>query len=661
MCILNLFKCSRVTLYCIEYEAAKKFIEQSIVLSNCFLTRVKYLVFIYETTAYLSYLRTENTYNYSLVLCIVKQQTLPSLVLEKRRRSRMTARMIEEWTMIDQIAVEFLANNEDDTSSAIDAALIVGADTNTITADAVSHLHTNSSSRNTIHHAPPPPHSNCHPPHHEFHPPPPPTKRNSNTINTIPSSPVVLGTSCTLRPSTQSHGMVITPQEKHQNTGNHHRHRDGHDYHYTHNSNTHQQHAGIEVARVGAGEAAAFAGSCHPHPPRAALRSSSSSPPRLPHPQPRRSVDDDHYYYYYKQQQQQQPSPYYHSTPPYDFHHPHNSVRGPFGTASARAASLNPNTTTPMNAVQLRLRAAAAPETKKRTTTKRRRPRRSKTVSPSSSKKKKKNFIVNYNNNYNYNYNSWLHYTHTHNSERNTKTTTKIATRRKVSDSSSSTLDGTTTTTTNGSSTPPSSTAADTKKERTAQPHHPQSNKRGTWNFTAEEDRALLKNIKEHNGNWDQIVLKMGSRRSMYALRSRLYRLNQKRTSQHYIQWNKNRKRDSTINFTEEEDRALLKTLKEQDGNWEQIVAKMDGNRSMNSLRSRLYRLNRKRDGTLNFTEEEDRALLKTIQEQEGNWDQIMAKMDGSRSMNSLQSRAYHLNQKERGRMTQRQRSGRSR
>jgi len=127
----------------------------------------------------------------------------------------------------------------------------------------------------------------------------------------------------------------------------------------------------------------------------------------------------------------------------------------------------------------------------------------------------------------------------------------------------------------------------------------------------------------------------------MYALRSRLYRLNEKRTSQHCIQWNK-RKAD----FTEEEDRALLKTIQEQDGNWDQIVAKMDGRRSINSLRSRLYRLNRKRDGTINFTEEEDRALLKTIQEQDGNWDQIVAKMDGSRSINSLRNRAYHLNPK---------------
>ena len=70
MCILNLFKCSRVTLYCIEYEAAKKFIEQSIVLSNCFLTRVKYLVFIYETTAYLVpiVLTNRKYHNYSYCL-----------------------------------------------------------------------------------------------------------------------------------------------------------------------------------------------------------------------------------------------------------------------------------------------------------------------------------------------------------------------------------------------------------------------------------------------------------------------------------------------------------------------------------------------------------------------------------------------------------------
>ena len=35
-------------------------------------------------------------------------------------------------------------------------------------------------------------------------------------------------------------------------------------------------------------------------------------------------------------------------------------------------------------------------------------------------------------------------------------------------------------------------------------------------------------------------------------------------------------------------------------------------------------------------TAEEDRALLKTIKEQDGNWDQIAVKMDGSRSMYSL-------------------------
>ena len=86
----------------------------------------------------------------------------------------------------------------------------------------------------------------------------------------------------------------------------------------------------------------------------------------------------------------------------------HHHEKDDAGDYYSQSTSLLPN--------MLRLLAAAAPETKKRKT---------------SSKKKKKNFIVNYNNNYNYNYNSWLHYTH--NSKRNTKTTNKIATRRKVS------------------------------------------------------------------------------------------------------------------------------------------------------------------------------------------------------------------------------------
>ena len=46
----------------------------------------------------------------------------------------MTARMIEEWTVINQIAEEFLYEDADeDNTIAIDAALIVGADTHTTT------------------------------------------------------------------------------------------------------------------------------------------------------------------------------------------------------------------------------------------------------------------------------------------------------------------------------------------------------------------------------------------------------------------------------------------------------------------------------------------------------------------------------------------------
>jgi len=208
--------------------------------------------------------------------------------------------MIEEWTVINQIAVDFLADNADeDDTIAIEAALIVGADTHTTTdtrqpEDPRGPFGTASARSTSL-----------------------PKLRRRTAINTpldavqwrFLTAPVFLGSSFTLRPSTKSRGMVITPKEKNSKTGKRHHHH-------------HEK-------------------------------------------------DDAGDYY-------------------------------------SQSTSLLPN--------MLRLLAAAAPETKKRKT---------------SSKKKKKNFIVNYNNNYNYNYNSWLHYTH--NSKRNTKTTNKIATRRKVS------------------------------------------------------------------------------------------------------------------------------------------------------------------------------------------------------------------------------------
>ena len=134
--------------------------------------------------------------------------------------------MIEEWTVINQIAVDFLADNEDDTSSAIDAAMIVGADTNTtITANArrredprgpVGTASARSTSlpklrRRTAINTP------LDAVQWRFLTAA--QKDKNRNHNTNPSSPVFLGSSFTLRPSITSHGMVITPKEQNSTTG----------------------------------------------------------------------------------------------------------------------------------------------------------------------------------------------------------------------------------------------------------------------------------------------------------------------------------------------------------------------------------------------------------------------------------------------------------
>ena len=139
----------------------------------------------------------------------------------------MTARMIEEWTVINQIAEEFLYEDEDedeDDTIAIEAALIVGADTHTTTdarrpEDPRGPFGTASARSTSL-----------------------PKLRRRTAINTPldavqwrfltaaqkdknrnhntnPSSPVFLGSSFTLRPSITSHGMVITPKEQNSTTG----------------------------------------------------------------------------------------------------------------------------------------------------------------------------------------------------------------------------------------------------------------------------------------------------------------------------------------------------------------------------------------------------------------------------------------------------------